>query len=297
MTNPPITQAQPAKSTITYRVTGMHCPACEAGISSAARRVPGVKHARADAKAGTLTITPSPATPNPDEDALRASIAKAGNYTLGDQLSPPTDPPAYSAVSASNTESTATDAARHANQSTTGHNTADTNATEDNARGYRQLITLGLVILAASVAAQTPSWTAGASTQHFLMGVMTNFMAGFFLAFGFFKLLDLPAFVSGFSRYDLIAGRFRPWAFAYPYIEITLGLLYASRLAPTAVNAVTLVVMLVGGVGVVLTLRKKDRVRCACLGSAIDLPLGPVTLIEDFGMAIMAAAMLVMLHV
>lgn len=275
-----------AGEALTWAVVGMHCGGCESKLVSATSRLPGVQHAKADAKAGTITITPARDAGTFDEQALSAALAKAvaaaGDYTLGERLNSASTPSAQRTAAAS-APSTSASSSWAANE-------------DDNARGYRQLITLVLVILAASVAAQTPSWTAGASTQHFFMGVMANFMAGFFLAFGFFKLLDLPAFVSGYARYDIIAANYRPWAWAYPFVEIALGLLYAARLWPTAVNTATLVIMLVGGVGVVRSLQKKDRVRCACLGSAINLPVGPVTLIEDFGMAIMAAAMLVMMH-
>lgn len=275
-----------AGEALTWAVAGMHCGGCESKLVSATARLPGVKHAIANAKAGTITITTIPANEAEtfDEQALSAALAKAvaaaGDYTLGERLhAAPTPSSLPTAASTSSASSSAAAAME-----------------EDNVRGYRQLVTLVLVILAASVAAQTPSWQAGASTPHFLMGVMSNFMAGFFLSFGFFKLLDLPAFVSGYARYDIIAANFRPWAWAYPFVEIALGLLYAARIWPTAVNAATLIIMLVGGIGVVRSLQKKDRVRCACLGNAINLPIGPVTLIEDFGMAIMAAAMLVMMH-
>ena len=45
-----------------------------------------------------------------------------------------------------------------------------------------------------------------------LMRWMDHFMAAFFLLFSFFKLLDLSAFADSYSRYDIIAARWRPWA-------------------------------------------------------------------------------------
>ncbi len=48
------------------------------------------------------------------------------------------------------------------------------------------------------------------------------------------------------------------------------------------------------GAAVVLrALLRKDRIRCACLGTALNLPITTATLVEDLGMAAMAAAMLV----
>lgn len=37
------------------------------------------------------------------------------------------------------------------------------------------------------------------------MTAMNNFMAGFFLVFSFFKMLDLSSFASSYSLYDIIA--------------------------------------------------------------------------------------------
>jgi hypothetical protein len=122
---------------------------------------------------------------------------------------------------------------------------------------------------------------------------MTHFMAGFFLVFSFFKLLDLRGFADAYQSYDLVAARSRTYAFAYPFIELLLGIAYVLHFQPTLINAVTLVVMLVGLAGVVLTLLARRRVRCACLGTVINLPMSVVTLTEDGLMAAMAAVMLV----
>jgi len=68
---------------------------------------------------------------------------------------------------------------------------------------------------------------------------------------------------------------------------------YLSGFQPTATNAVTLVVMSVGTVGVVRTLLARRKIRCACLGAVFNLPMSYVTLAEDALMAAMAAVMLV----
>ena len=71
-----------------------------------------------------------------------------------------------------------------------------------------------------------------------------------------------------------------------------LGVAYLLALAPVVTNAVTLALMLVGAVGVLSALLAKRTIRCACLGTALNLPMTKVTLIEDLTMAAMAAAML-----
>lgn len=125
-----------------------------------------------------------------------------------------------------------------------------------------------------------------------LMRAMTNFMAAFFLAFSFFKLLDLRAFADSYAMYDLIARRSRIYALAYPLIELALGIAYLIRFAPTVTNIITLIVMLIGTAGVLESLFNRRRVRCACLGSVFNLPMSYVTLLEDASMAVMAGIML-----
>jgi hypothetical protein len=124
------------------------------------------------------------------------------------------------------------------------------------------------------------------------MRAMNHFMGGFFVAFSFFKLLDLPAFADAYSGYDILARRSRLYALAYPFIELALGVAYLSGVWPLATNIVTLVVMSVSSIGVIESLLNKRKIRCACLGSVFNLPMSLVTLLEDGLMAVMAAGML-----
>lgn len=121
---------------------------------------------------------------------------------------------------------------------------------------------------------------------------MRHFMAGFFLVFSFFKLLNLSAFADAFSMYDILAKRSHGYALAYPYIELALGLAYLANVVPTITNLATLVVMGIGTVGVVQSLLNKRKIQCACLGTVFSLPMSTVTLVEDVLMAGMAAWML-----
>ena len=127
------------------------------------------------------------------------------------------------------------------------------------------------------------------------MRAMANFMGGFFVAFSFFKLLDLRGFVDSFQSYDVVARPVRAYGYAYPFIELSLGVAYLVRLAPLATNAVTLVVTSVGIVGVARALLRKQHIACACLGAVFELPMSTVTLVEDALMAGMALVMLMSL--
>jgi hypothetical protein len=128
--------------------------------------------------------------------------------------------------------------------------------------------------------------------QFDLMRAMSNFMGGFFVIFSFFKLLNLRGFVDAYQTYDVVARPLRAYGYAYPFIELGLGVAYLSRVAPLVVNIITLVVMLVGICGVTQALLQKRRIQCACLGTVFNLPMSKVTFIEDALMALMAMVML-----
>lgn len=133
------------------------------------------------------------------------------------------------------------------------------------------------------------TWLRGDGSVHTLMN---DFMAGFFLVFSFFKMLDLPGFASAFRMYDPLARMWKPWAFVYPFVELGLGVAYLARWQPVLTSSVTLGLMLIGAAGVLGALRRKQAIRCACLGTVLNLPMTTVTLVEDLAMAAMAVAML-----
>jgi hypothetical protein len=122
---------------------------------------------------------------------------------------------------------------------------------------------------------------------------MMNFMAGFFLVFSFFKLLNIKAFASSYAMYDLLAQRLPSYGFVYPFIELMLGLAYLLRWQPATTNTMTFVVMAFSSLGVIRAVLNKQKIRCACLGSVFNLPMSTITIIEDLTMAGMAAWMLI----
>ena len=122
-----------------------------------------------------------------------------------------------------------------------------------------------------------------------LAGWMTNFMAGFFLVFSAFKFLDLRGFADSYATYDLLAQRWRGYGFVYPFLELSLGLGFLFRIAPAANNLATVALMGFSSLGVIAALRQNRKIRCACLGTVLNLPMSTVTLVEDLLMAAMAA--------
>src|SRR5437870_568161 len=93
--------------------------------------------------------------------------------------------------------------------------------------------------------------------------------------------------------YDVLAKRFRPYAYMYPFIELGLGLGYLAHWWPYVLYSATIFVMLFGGLGVLRALSKRLDIECACLGTILKVPLSTVALVEDLGMAAMAAGMLI----
>ena len=148
---------------------------------------------------------------------------------------------------------------------------------------------LALVLLFVLGAALVPQARAGHWDG---MRAMGDFMGAFFVAFAFFKLLDLRGFASSYAGYDLVARRVPAWGYAYPFVELGLGTAYLLAWQPFAVNLATLAVMLAGSAGVLSALLDKRKIRCACLGSVFNLPMSSVTLAEDLSMAAMAGFML-----
>ena len=124
---------------------------------------------------------------------------------------------------------------------------------------------------------------------------MEHFMAGFFLLFSFFKLLNLSAFADGYATYDIMAKKWRTYGYIYPFIELLLGIAYLTAFRPLATNIITLAVMGISSVGVAQSLIKKVTFQCACLGTIIKLPLSKVTLFEDLLMVAMSLVMVLML--
>lgn len=136
------------------------------------------------------------------------------------------------------------------------------------------------------------SWQDGAIN---FMTFMRIFMAGFFLTFSFFKMLNLKAFAESYSMYDIVAKKFSAWGYIYALIELGLGLSFALNLSPVAVNWVTLIVMTVSILGVLESVLNKKKIQCACLGAVFNLPMSTVTIVEDAIMIAMSAAMLVLM--
>lgn len=133
------------------------------------------------------------------------------------------------------------------------------------------------------------------SGQFDAMAWMRHFMAGFFLVFSFFKLLNLKGFAQSYVMYDVLARKIPAWAYLYAFVELALGIAFATGFNLFVTNLVTLIVMSISIVGVLQTVLNKKKIQCACLGAVFNLPMSTVTIIEDGLMIAMSGWMLLVL--
>lgn len=122
---------------------------------------------------------------------------------------------------------------------------------------------------------------------------MLDFMGLFFVVFSFFKFLDLKGFVESFGMYDPLAIRWSAYGWAYPFLELLLGLMFLLHFQVQAALWITVLVLGITSIGVTKTLLDKKNIRCACLGTAMNLPMTEATFIENAIMLVMAFYMLI----
>ncbi len=125
-------------------------------------------------------------------------------------------------------------------------------------------------------------------------GFMLDFMGLFYIVFSFFKFLDLKGFPDSFRMYDPIAKRLPIYGWIYPFIELGLGLLFLTRTQLNVALILTIVILGITTIGVTKVLLDKKQIQCACLGTALQLPMTKATFIENSVMLVMAIAMLVL---
>lgn len=254
-----------------YQLEGMHCAACKQKIESATQSIPGVERAEVELAESRLTLTLASENEGqldqPSFDSIRRAVRAAGEYDVV-QEAPTTGPSTSKATSG--TQASASPAP---------------NSDAESETLYPLFLIVGylvLVVVLVAVATGVYDWRV----------MMRHFMAGFFLVFSFFKLLDLRGFVESYRAYDFLAQRSASWATAYPFVELVLGICYLVNFATLLASIATLLLMVVGAAGVLRALMDKKKIRCACLGNVLRLPMTTVTLVEDLLMAAMAAIMI-----
>jgi hypothetical protein len=107
------------------------------------------------------------------------------------------------------------------------------------------------------------------------------------------KLQDVESFSSMFLNYDLLARRWVPYSYVYPFAEGLAGVLMTAHFLPWLSIPVALVIGTIGAVSVVKAVYVDKRdIKCACVGGSSKVPLGFVSLTENLAMIGMALWML-----
>jgi glutaredoxin len=140
-----------------------------------------------------------------------------------------------------------------------------------------------LMALAASYATHGTAFTAQAAQW---------FIAFSMAALAMTKLQNIETFATMFLNYDLLARRWVPYAYLYPFAEGLAGVLMIAGVLHWLSIPLAL---LIGGIGAASVVKAvyldKRELKCACVGGASNVPLGPVSLLENLMMVGMAVWM------
>ncbi|MEX1148221.1 MAG: glutaredoxin [Sphingomonadales bacterium] len=163
-----------------------------------------------------------------------------------------------------------------------GKSVADPNATS-----YKPVIALfamtALMALAASVAAYgTP----------FTLRAVEWFIAFSMAILALLKLQNVESFATMFLNYDLLAKRWVPYSYIYPFAEGLAGVLMIAGVLTWLSVPLALFIGSVGAISVFKAVYvDKRELKCACVGGSSNVPLGFVSLTENLMMIAMAVWM------
>ncbi len=245
----------------TYKVTGMTCEGCSAKVTHLLKQIPNVTNVNISLDKGEAEIEMSN---HVDTATLQEALKDYPKYQLSEE-------PAH-----------------HSKPRNIFEEQQPVEEQKNWAATYKPiLIIFGYISIISLI-------TGNSGETFNVMLFMRTFMAGFFLTFSFFKMLDLNGFANSYSMYDIVAKRFSAWGYIYAFIELGLGLAFALNFEPVITNAFTAIIMSISLIGVLQSVLNKKKIQCACLGAVFNLPMSTVTIIEDALMIIMSIAMLLM---
>lgn len=139
-------------------------------------------------------------------------------------------------------------------------------------------------------------------SQTFFDSLLTLRALEWFIAFSMailamLKLQDVDKFATMFLGYDLLARRWVPYAYIYPFAEALAGVLMAGRVLPWLSIPISIFIGTIGGISVFYAVYvQKRELECACVGGSGKVPLGPVSLLENVMMVAMAIWMMFPAH-
>lgn len=157
------------------------------------------------------------------------------------------------------------------------------------ATSYRPVIVLFAMTAFAAIAASY-----AVSGQLFTAQALEWFIALSMVVLSLLKLQNVETFSAMFLNYDVLARRWVPYSYVYPYAEGLAGVLMISGALKWISVPVALFIGTIGAVSVFKAVYiDKRELKCACVGGSSNVPLGFISLTENLmmvGMAVWMAA-------
>jgi len=109
------------------------------------------------------------------------------------------------------------------------------------------------------------------------------------------KLQNVETFSAMFLNYDLLAKRWVPYSYVYPFAEALAGILMIAG----ALDWISIpIALFIGSIGAISVFKAvyidKRELKCACVGGSSNVPLGFISLTENLMMIGMAIWMITM---
>ncbi len=239
----------------TYKITGMTCGSCKASVEESLNNIEDVTNVEVNLEDEEAVITM-----NSHIEVPELQKALSSKYTIKEK--------------------------EQRNVFASAHSSSfEIEEEKSKLQQLKPLLLIIFYIASASVLLHYKNWSWSA--------FMLDFMGLFYIVFSFFKMLDLKGFPESFRMYDPLAKQIPAYGWVYPFIETALGLMFLMRFEVNIALIITLVVLGITTIGVTKTLLDKKSIRCACLGTALKLPMTEATFIENAIMIIMASIMLI----
>lgn len=157
------------------------------------------------------------------------------------------------------------------------------------ANSYRPVIVLFALMALTAIAASYAAYG-----TPFVVRTVEWFISFSMVALALLKLQDVEQFSTMFLNYDLLARRWVPYSYVYPYAEALAGLLMISGALPWLSVPIALFIGTVGAASVLKAVYIDRReLKCACVGGSSNVPLGFVSLTENLMMVAIALWMLI----
>lgn len=155
---------------------------------------------------------------------------------------------------------------------------------EEGEESYRPVVSLFAITFLMALGAASlveDRWISARTFEWFIAFTMCGL--------GYLKVRDVESFSTMFLNYDLLARKWVPYSYVYPFAETAAGLL----MIPAALNWVSVpLAFVIGSIGATSVIKAvfvdKRELKCACVGGSSQVPLGFVSLTENLAMVAMA---------